>query len=338
MYSAYKLNYGRLFSIALLFLFVLLNPPSVSSQKIISLKQDRIVIPDRTFYIAGVIDNRPDTTQLGLSSNKEKITFDTPLSVYLKDYFQKLLPQEYKKQQPVIIKVKKLQITEENIYSEIASASIAIDFYINDDGTLGKIYEAKSEVNESGVGISASHEKRIRYLLYDCLRQFAESNWRSSKPSFNEDFVFKNPESKGRENKEEDDIELLKPKNIKSVGFLLGGFCLIGYEYEWRVHDYIGINIGAGFPGATCGIKIHTKPTKDSHFFHFNLKDFGFGVMDAAAIEWGGRWVFRKGKNLGLLYQLGYGYIVNINSEFKQYVYGDSPVTGGLIFGIGLSW
>lgn len=312
---------------------------SALPQKIITLKPDKIVIPDRTFYIKGVIDERQDTSSIGLTALKEKMNFENGVSSYLLDYFNKTLPQEYKKQHPVIIKIKKLQISEENKYSEIASVSVSIDFYIDFSGSLGKIYESKSEVNESGQGVATSHEKRIKYVLYDCLRQFAESNWKTSKPAFDEngESKFINPASKVREKKEDNDIELLKPKNIKSIGILLGGICLIGYEYEWRVHNYIGINMGVGLVGATGGIKIHTKPDKDSHFFNISIKDLGFGILDAAAVEWGGRWVFRTGKSLGLIYQFGYAYIVNMDAELKKTEWG-SITKGGLFFGVGLSW
>lgn len=322
------------------FCFCLLLYISASPQKILTLKPEKIIIPDRTFYIAGIIDERQDTSSIGISAGKEKINFENGTASYLLNYFSKTLPQEYKKQHPIIVKIKRLLVSEENKYSEIASAAISINFYMDFSGSLGKVYEAKSEVNESGIDIATTHEKRIRYVLYDCLKQFAESDWKSVKPVFDEKgkSKFENPPSKVTGKKEENDIELLKPKNMKSIGFLLGGFCLIGYEYEWRVHDYIGINIGAGFPGATVGIKIHTKPHKDSYFFNLSIKDLGFGTMEAVALEWGGRWVFRTGKSLGLIYQFGYNYIVNINPEFKKMVYGDSNVTGGLIFGIGLSW
>ncbi len=128
-------------------------------------------------------------------------------------------------------------------------------------------------------------------------------------------------------------------KNIVAIGYQIGGYTLIGIDYEVRLHDYFGIHFGGGFSGYTAGLKIHTNPLKNSSFINLSFKDGGFGLISAAGIEYGIRWVFNKETDFGLHFQFGMMKILSITKEFEDLLYKDKdapPFT--MSFGIGFSW
>ena len=93
--------------------------------------------------------------------------------------------------------------------------------------------------------------------------------------------------------------------------------------------------------GATAGFKVHTSPRRDSPFFNFSLKDGGFGQLNTAGVEFGGRILFNKNNNssIGLHAQFGVGAILNITEEMEEALYGTEPAPPvTLTMGIGLSW
>ncbi|HBX51563.1 MAG: hypothetical protein A2275_07505 [Bacteroidetes bacterium RIFOXYA12_FULL_35_11] len=332
------------------------------AQKTINLKPDKILIYNRNFYLSDIIDARKDTGSIGISTDKQEIFIEQGVKLAFLNYFFTALPKEQKRQIPVVLKVNKILVTEENEYSEIATAIAEVEFMVKSDEELISIFKTESEVRESGSGIAASHEKRIRFVLYDCLKKFSENAWNlgakiknvkeikeagpfSEKKQDRGKIIYDNETAKSKEKieknrkRQDDDMIPLKQKNIFAVGFLLGGICLVGFEYEIRVHNYIGLNFGAGYPGFTGGIKIHTGSGRDSHFFNLSFKDFYYGLMNAAGIEWGGRWVFRDGKKLGLLYQFGLVYQTGINKDLEKLLYNGKAYSKiSPFFGVGLSW
>ena len=332
------------------------------AQKTIKIKADKIILYDRNFFISEIIDVRKDTGKIGVSADKQEILIEQGLKTGLMNYFAVALPKEHKKQIPVIMKINKFLVTEETEYSEIATAIAEVEFLAQSANELIRISKIESEIRESGQGIGASHEKRIRFIIYDCLKKFNDEAWNLSarikagkdnketaslpeKKKEGNRIIYDNESAKNKENieknrtRQEDDMVPLKQKNIFAAGFLLGGFCIAGFEYEIRVHNYVGLNFGAGYPGFTGGIKIHTGPSKDSHFFNISFKDFYYGLMNAAGIEWGGRWVFREGKKLGLLYQFGLVYQTGINKDLEKLLYNGKAYSKiSPFFGVGLSW
>lgn len=129
-------------------------------------------------------------------------------------------------------------------------------------------------------------------------------------------------------------------RNVLAVGYQIGGFSLIGFEYEFRILNYLGIDIGCGFKGATAGVKLHFRPDKNSPFLLFSYKDGGIGLINTVGTELGGRWVFNKKRDdFGLLFQVGFARILYIDRNFEKLLANGgsvSPFT--LSMGIGLSW
>ena len=128
-------------------------------------------------------------------------------------------------------------------------------------------------------------------------------------------------------------------QNVFALGYQIGGYTLVGVDYEIRVHDYIGFHIGAGLIGGTIGMKIHTNSRRNSSFFNLSLKDGGIGLIEVAAVEYGGKWVFIKKNNFGLHYQFGLARILSITREFEETLFrgGEAPPLI-LSVGIGVSW
>lgn len=118
-------------------------------------------------------------------------------------------------------------------------------------------------------------------------------------------------------------------RNTLIIGYQIGGQTLIGVDYEIRLHDFVGIHLGGGLSGYTAGIKIHTNASKTSSFFNINLKDGGFGMIQTVGVEYGGRWVFNKEKSdFGLAFQIGFGAITSIDSQFEtDFFDGEAPPT-----------
>jgi hypothetical protein len=127
-------------------------------------------------------------------------------------------------------------------------------------------------------------------------------------------------------------------RNVMAIGYQLGGFSLVGFEYEYRIGDVLGLQMGAGWAGATAGIKLHVNPSKDSLFLNLSWKDGGFGLLEVVAFETGGRLPFKPG-GFGLHAQAGFMYILSIDPEFEDDMFGDDGVPPiGLSIGVGFSF
>jgi hypothetical protein len=66
-------------------------------------------------------------------------------------------------------------------------------------------------------------------------------------------------------------------RDVKTVGILIGGITLIGFDYERRIHKNFGIHAGAGFIGFTAGVKVHVSAKPSSLFLNLSWKDSNLG-------------------------------------------------------------
>lgn len=128
-------------------------------------------------------------------------------------------------------------------------------------------------------------------------------------------------------------------RNVFAVGYQIGGWTLLGMNYEVRFSDYVGVHFGVGLAGYTLGAKVHFDKYKNSSFVNLSYKDGGFGLVQTIGGELGGRLPFSKNGDFGLHAQIGIGYIVDIDSAFAS-EYFDNGETPNMIltFGIGFSW
>lgn len=97
----------------------------------------------------------------------------------------------------------------------------------------------------------------------------------------------------------------------------IGGFTLIGINYEIMLNDPLGIHFGGGHAGFTFGLQSHTNGDKDSSYFNLNFKDGGFGLINTAGVEYGSKLRFSQKNDFGILTQFGIGAITGIDDSFE---------------------
>ncbi len=114
---------------------------------------------------------------------------------------------------------------------------------------------------------------------------------------------------------------------------------MIGFDYEIRMHDYFGLHFGGGLYGYTYGVMIHTNPKRQSSYYNISYKDGGFGMLNTAGLEYGGKLLFNKKSGFGLLFQIGLAKIVKIDETFAQTLYHDGQRPDMMwTMGIGFCW
>jgi len=128
--------------------------------------------------------------------------------------------------------------------------------------------------------------------------------------------------------------------NIIAVGYQIGGYTLIGLDYEVRMSDYIGIHAGAGYLGYTLGVKIHIRTTRNSSFFNLSYKDGGIGLVGVFALEYGGKlMIIDRKNNFGLHCQAGLAKVLTMDERFKDYMFhGEDAPSLVISIGFGFSW
>jgi hypothetical protein len=182
---------------------------------------------------------------------------------------------------------------------------------------------------------------------------FNSSNWenkinRNDPKNLNPDYIALDENEQKSSNNNEGysthtmDVGYKRPsenRNVTAIGYQIGGWSLIGVEYEFRVHDYIGLNAGAGYSGWTAGLKIHTNDDKSSPFFNFSFKDGGFGLINTIGAEYGGRLVFIQKKDIALHSQVGIARLTYIDEGFEYDLFnGAEAPDWWFTLGIGISW
>jgi hypothetical protein len=126
-------------------------------------------------------------------------------------------------------------------------------------------------------------------------------------------------------------------RHVLAVGYQLGGYSLLGMEFEVRVHDYIGVTAGIGYRGLTGGFKLHTGSRKNSPFLLVSYKDGGFGLLNTVGFDLGGRLQFNSSSDLALHVQFGLAKVLYIDRRFASYLYGERIPAGLYVIGIGFS-
>lgn len=344
----------------------------------IALEDQLIDLQDPAFYVQKVIDNRSEKKHIGIVkkgffNKKTPATFEKGFTNALTRFYQMNVPRgSY--QQPITVKVSELKIEEQTeMTTEYAIATFHADYYYKDQ----HLFSDQQTNKMNAVDVTSLHQQNIRYILSESVKAFAASNWKGkidTKP-----LVEASPEASGADQQdykgettkaqkentrsvqktasnsgvnegqnqyqdttttEDENLEQAhQSRNIFAIGYQLGGLTLAGVNYEIRVHDYFGIHFGAGLAGLTGGVKIHTNPSRDSFFFNLSVKDGGFGGMQTAGVEFGGRWVFKDGGRFGLHYQIGLAGILSITEQMEEAIYGDDDVPDAtLVMGIGFSW
>ncbi|MEQ9375938.1 MAG: hypothetical protein RIG68_12210 [Imperialibacter sp.] len=349
------------FLLCILFLSLFANTCYSQKTYIIKLGNDKIDIPNRSFYVDEVIDNRATDkewigiVQTGQFNDPYEAKFEYGLENALITYLRLALSKTAAFQVPVKMSINRLQISEKTTATnEMGYADISVDFFKDEE----KLFSSDQYTGVSGLDITELHEANIRKAITLSLVAFEEFNrvvamggqsensQRSgnsvtsssvdlhslTQPVQSTELVSAdfddNHKKDGKEN-----------RNITALGYQIGGNTLIGFDYEIRVSNYFGVHLGAGIKGFTAGMKIHTSPKKNSPFFNLSYKDAGLGLMNSLGLEFGGRLILSKSSDFGLLGQIGIQKILSIDEDFENELFKrrDTPAAI-LAIGIGLSW
>lgn len=164
----------------------------VQAQKLaLELKDFPVEIKDRNFYISKVIDSRKDTSLIGWSLlNKDTKGSSYTLKNGLTNSFESYLAANLKpetNQTPLILNVITLLISERTKGMKEGKARIVVQFLKEENGNFGKVFETSSfteSTSEIGKDIYTTHERRIRAVVNQCLKNLSESKWAEIKPDF----------------------------------------------------------------------------------------------------------------------------------------------------------
>lgn len=348
----------------LAFLFELLFSQISIGQRthVISLYPAIVPLVYGGFAITQVKDVRANKENIG----EARIGFfhrETP--IILEGGFYQTITEFYKTATPMVdgalkmtAHIKKIEISESlESSTEFAHVYLEIDYYL--DSVL--VYSNREEVDSHGLDVTKDHPSNLAIALKRSIVHLDRSGWNSklivdeiTDTSF---VVFQGGLEEPdivdlavweREQKMKDLLAINPPedlslrvedKNTVAIGYQVGGFSLIGINYEARIHNYVGLHAGAGLFGYTAGVKLHTSSDKNSTFFNANFKDGGFGLINTLGIELGGRLPFSKTGDFGLHYQLGFGRIRHVDPNFAAELFPLQDVPDFIFtFGIGFGW
>ncbi len=334
----------------LIFGICLIFSPFVSfSQKTITLPKDTFQLSNRKFYVPEVIDKRKNKEFIGelwkgAFKKSDKITVDGGVYNYLNTWFLTNFKKTSENQTAVKVIIKHITISQSESYSkDVGKIYVGFEFI----DIFNYKHEVHSEIIENTDDAFSTHPQRLIAAFRDCVRKFNKSipdnNSQEIKTEDNAvEIVFDNNDQTSNSNKYTEKPEKIRSannRNVIAIGYQIGGYTLIGVDYEVRVHDYLGVHFGAGFIGFTGGLKIHTNKEKNSLFFNLSWKDAGLGIYNGFGIEAGDRWILSRKRDFGLYYQGGIFILNHIDSDFEQQLYNGAsapPIT--LSLGIGLSW
>lgn len=318
----------------------------------ISLLPETIHLTDRKFYIDAVIDNRIDKKhlgiiQIGIFKTKYAVQLENGLSNSLQDFFDYAIPRS-NGQIPIILKIKKFNVSEGlNVAGDKEYANLSLEFY-NGNKLL---YSSSHYLDISGKYETRLNEEVIRGAFRKSLIDFNNSGWYAI---YNDKTVLTN-DSEGAQgfsvtttpnapfstsNMENMDLTSVhENRNVFAIGYQIGGFSAIGFDYEIRASDLLGIHFGGGLYGYTYGVMLHTNPHKESSYFNVSYKDGGFGLLKTAGIEYGGKWILNKQSGFGILIQFGIVKLIKIHDILAESLFKDGKRTEYITsVGIGLCW
>jgi hypothetical protein len=334
-------------------LLITLAAISAVAQKehVVTIPNERLdeLIADRTFYIDSVIDHRANKENIGQVLvgplwTKHKATTNKELATTMMDYYTYGLPST-NKQIPVTVLINKFWLMETLTMSD---EKVVFQFDITYVVNSNNFYQSTISTDTSAVDVTDFYEQIIRKAIKQSLIGFNNSNCipqsipdsvsinqSGNKPSQQTE----NTDYQTFANTYQQNTKEFENRNIFAIGYQIGGFSLIGFEYEFRLQNYVGLNLGLGFAGYTAGLKLHTSPKKNSPFVNINFKDGGFGAISTFGIEIGKPLRFSKSNDLAFHWQLGLASIISIDDDLANDLFGNEPTPSVMpTIGIGLSW
>jgi hypothetical protein len=160
-----------------------------SQEGLIILQNESIEFEADGFYIEKVEDVRANKENIG--SVQKGVFKKTKIDANLKGDVEKAI-YNYLKENfrqdtngvPIVICITQLEISETPGLPITGKAEIKIDFCREENGSLGKLYNAEAYVEKPAVNVSKTHEERIREVIVSCLENFNNSDWETIAPMF----------------------------------------------------------------------------------------------------------------------------------------------------------
>lgn len=317
----------------------------------INLANETIDLNNRMFYIESVMDDRIEQANIGsirhgLMDSYHPVVLKDGVSNSLQRFFSESLPKG-NAQIPIHIKVNRLKIGQtKSGTNELGFVDLVLDYYYEKKF----VYSNKQHLEVTDYDVMKLHEVNIREALKKSLLEFSKSEWltkMNERVLTTTNLAAIDPAASDSASSriyfkpsilEEAMVEEEK-RNITTIGYQIGGYSLIGFDYEIRFRNNLGVHFGAGFSGYTYGLMIHTSPKKNSPYFNVSFKDGGFGLLSTAGVEYGGRWILNKRSGFGLTFQYGIVKILKIDDAFSDLLYGtDGAPEFMMSMGVGLSW
>ncbi len=306
----------------------------------ISLENERIIdFKKREFFVESVIDKSDNSvfTYSKLESNRQirVLVYDTDLQSEIKFLLLKSLPEK-KNQIGLTLVIDALKSTEDyGEKGEELKITFQAKLVFEDEVLYTNRYEKVFSNAESYGEYPAFIAQTIQGFIYDFAMIPNQSNPTKS-VQINESSM---KEKTSSANEQENLLEENESRDVVAVGYQIGGFALIGVNYEFRATDVFGIHAGVGYRGFTAGVKIHWKPTKDGGFINISFKDGGFGDIVGWAVEYGSRKGFGQNQGaFGFHYQIGLALITELSPDFRKAFGGVNPPFPSISLGLGFSW
>jgi len=325
-----------------LFLFLVFSFSSFS-QKLIKLSSDKVSLENRKFYVIQVVDFRENRDYIGEINRGAivktyKIDIEGGVLNAVKTYFLNSFEKTSEDQIPVTVLIRKIKVEQHKYQNKEEGIALIALYFQKKDGTM---FETEAEIYGETNDAFATHEARIKHGLFICSKKYNKQLIKEESNENKEDAIEISFETKDWDKDKKPKYSAINDnglENIFVVGYQIGGYNIIGFDYEKRVHKYLGIHAGIGFLGFTGGIKLHANTNPSGLFLNLSWKDAGLGQLNGLGIETGSRWVFSKKRNFGLLYQGGIFILNHISPELENDLYDGNAPPVSLSLGIGLSW
>lgn len=309
-------------------LFALCSYTYAQDSHLIDLKNGKINdFEQRSFYFNEVIDDtgKKDighTVKQGISATLTQLYLQGGTKYALKN----LLDRSFEPNEELLA----LQLVVKDLEIRRTNDRVTVSFY----GVI--VLNDTALFTHEQVDTFNSHLKRPEYdeFIVKTIQNYIYNFANVPKPEQNKkEIISELP-------KNEENYEDFAYRNVTAVGYQIGGYSLVGIDYEHRVSNVLGVHGGAGYLGFTLGLKFHFKSGKDGTFINMSFKDGGFGRINGYALELGGRRAFKGIKgDLGIHSQIGVAMITQIdNTLAKQLGISKSIPFASLSLGIGLSW
>jgi hypothetical protein len=145
---------------------------------VVDLDPEMIDLPNRGFYIAQVIDQRPmkdniGVVQKGLANRQTSAVMRGDLVTVWQNYFDKSLPKTSAELVPITLIINNFLISEKTyMMKEVGKAELTVSFYREATIERQKLLTNSAEETNNGMDVTGGHSKRIKAVILKCLTDF----------------------------------------------------------------------------------------------------------------------------------------------------------------------